>query len=121
MERNQNLTLHQQNTKICQKSSALKRKKFEISKRERQSPLAPLPPPQPYRATPSTSYSLQIFSYLQLHMIACAYFDNCTGEGEGEALKGKDYPTSVKNMLASKNQITFCNLHDLIKLTYSVK
>ena len=54
-------------------------------------------------------------------MIACAYFDNCTGEGEGEALKGKDYPTSVKNMLASKNQITFCNLHDLIKLTYSVK
>ena len=52
-------------------------------------------------------------------MIACAYFDNCTGEGE--ALKGKDYPASVKNMLVSKNQITFCNLHELIKLTYSVK
>ena len=119
MERNQNLTQYRQNLLII--FHIKKEKNLKSQKGRGRALLLLPPPPQPYRATPSTSYSLQIFSYLQLHMIACAYFDNCKGEGEGEALKGKDYPTSVKNMLASKNQITFCNLHDLIKLTYSVK
>ena len=120
MERNQNLTQYRQNLLII--FHIKKEKNLKSQKGRGRALLLLFPsPPQPYSATPSTSYSLQIFSYLQLHMIACAYFDNCTGEGEGEALKGKDYPTSVKNMLASKNQITFCNLHDLIKLTYSVK